>query len=138
MLLLSCTCHMVCVHTYIPTEAFAMHTEKMVCRIHWYRLLGTGLEGQAVSHAIISPRPGIELRVRATEHTRKSPTQQTYPPSKPLLFPYLTRKVMQLFFVQADVLLLGRLRFSQDQILEADDERAVGDFAVFAVLANSN
>lgn len=70
----------------------------------------------------------------ATEHTRKSLTQQTYPPSKPLLFPYLTRKVMQLFFVQADVLLLGRLRFAQDQILETDDERAVGDYAVVGIV----
>ena len=44
---------------------------------------------------------------------------------------------MQLFFVQADVLLLGCLRFPQDQILKADDERAVGDY-VFAILVDGN
>lgn len=45
---------------------------------------------------------------------------------------------MQLFFVQVDVRLLVCLRFPQDQILKTDDERAVGDYAVFAVLVDGN
>lgn len=59
-------------------------------------------------------------------------------PDKTIAPPYLTCKVMQLFFVQVDVRLLVCLRFPQDQILKTDDERAVGDYAVFAVLVDGN
>ena len=56
---------------------------------------------------------------------------------------------MQLFFVQADVFLIGRLRFPQDQILKADNvpqdqilkadnEQAVGDYAVLVGLVGGN
>lgn len=97
---------------------------------------------ERTSRVMLSHTPslalGIERRTGVTEHTRKSPTRQTYPPSKPLFLPYLSRKVMQPFFIQADVFLLGRLRFLQDQILKADNKRAVGDYAVLAGLVDGN